>query len=44
MSILQSSLSAKVKNIDILDHQDNIEDWQEFQRKVGFEQLTVSFS
>ncbi|WP_394174791.1 cytochrome P450 [Thalassotalea litorea] len=43
MNILLTSLSAKVKNIDILDHQDNIEDWQEFQRKVGFEQLTVSF-
>jgi len=34
-------LSAKVQQIEIIDYKENIEDWQEFKRKVGYDSLTV---
>ena len=40
---LLTTLADKVEHIDILDHQDNIEELGEFRRKVGFDSLTVRF-
>ncbi|MEL6654401.1 MAG: cytochrome P450, partial [Bacteroidota bacterium] len=36
-------LSEKLSGIEIIDQQENMEDWGEFQRKVGFDSLTVRF-
>ena len=44
LAILISSLSTKVSNIQGLENEENIEDWQQFQRKVGFHSLNVSFN
>ena len=41
---LLSVLSTKVNSIDLFDAEDNIEDWDEFQRKVGFDRLTAKFN
>lgn len=41
---LLSSLAKKVSSISILDSEDNIEDWQQFQRKVGFHKLNTVFN
>lgn len=38
------TVAEKVSSIDILAHVDNIEDLDEFQRKVGFDSLTVKFN
>jgi hypothetical protein len=37
-------LAKKVKSIEIQDHEDNVEEWGEFQRKVGFDKLVVKFN
>ncbi|SET37566.1 cytochrome P450 [Thalassotalea agarivorans] len=44
LHILLTALADKVTAIEILDHTDNIEDWDEFKRKVGFDALTVKFN
>ncbi|UXX77874.1 cytochrome P450 [Reichenbachiella carrageenanivorans] len=40
---LLAVLAAKVKKIEILDYKENIEDWEEFQRKVGYDSIRVRF-
>lgn len=44
LAILIGSLSEKTSSIDILNKEENIEDLQQFQRKVGFHSLNVSFN
>lgn len=44
LRIILSEMVQKVKSINILDHKENIEDLGEFQRKVGFNSLTVKFN
>ncbi|MFY0599452.1 MAG: cytochrome P450 [Cyclobacteriaceae bacterium] len=44
MSILLKTLAAKVKSIDIVDYDENIEDLNEFKRKVGYNSLSVKFN
>lgn len=44
MSILLQSLAEKVKSIDILDCEENIEDLDQFKRKVGFDSIDVKFN
>ncbi|MEZ4903875.1 MAG: cytochrome P450 [Spirosomataceae bacterium] len=41
LKILIQLLAEKVQSIEILDHTDNIEQWGEFDRKVGFHHLQV---
>lgn len=43
MQVLLQVLAAKVGGIEILAQTDNVEDWQEFQRKVGYDSLEVTF-
>jgi len=44
MNILVKTLSEKVKSIDIIDYKENIEELGEFERKVGYDKLTVKFN
>ena len=44
MNILLQTLANKVKSIDIIDLKENIEDLDEFQRKVGYHSLSVKFN
>ena len=44
MKILLKELSEKVQSIDILDLQENIEHWGDFQRKVGYHKINVKFN
>lgn len=44
MKVLLTVLTEKVQSIDILDYQENIENWGEFQRKVGYDQIRVKFN
>lgn len=44
LAILIGSLSEKTSSIDIINKEENIEDLQQFQRKVGFHSLNVSFN
>ncbi|KMT64489.1 cytochrome P450 [Catenovulum maritimum] len=44
MQILLTSLAQKVKSIDILDYEENIEDLDQFKRKVGYEKIKVKFN
>ncbi len=44
MKIILTTLVNKVTTIEILDHQDNIEDLDQFKRKVGFHELKVKFN
>lgn len=39
---LLSQMSQRITSINVLDHKDNIEELGEFQRKVGFDMLTVN--
>lgn len=43
MKLLLEELAARVGRIDILDHTDNVEDLDNFKRKVGFHRLAVNF-
>ncbi|TQO37543.1 hypothetical protein GQ41_2155 [Arenibacter algicola] len=43
LKILLSTLAEKVANIEIVDGKENIEDLDEFKRKVGFDQINVKF-
>ncbi|TYK67238.1 cytochrome P450 [Colwellia echini] len=44
LSILITSLAEKVSAINVIDSEENIEDLEKFQRKVGFHSLNVSFN
>ncbi|AUP80508.1 cytochrome P450 [Flavivirga eckloniae] len=44
MNILLKTLAKKVKSIDIIDYKENIEELGEFNRKVGYNSLTVKFN
>ncbi|WP_096085018.1 cytochrome P450 [Agaribacterium haliotis] len=44
MAILIEVLCEKVQSIDILEHKDNIEDLDQFKRKVGFDSITAQFN
>ncbi|WP_152285456.1 cytochrome P450 [Flavicella marina] len=44
MNILLKTLAEKVASIDILDSKENIEDLDQFKRKVGYEYLQVKFN
>ncbi|WP_299710769.1 cytochrome P450 [uncultured Tenacibaculum sp.] len=44
MRTLLQLLADKVSSIDIIDSRENIEEWGEFKRKVGFHELQVKFN
>ncbi|XQW83427.1 cytochrome P450 [Thalassotalea piscium] len=44
LAILIRSLSSKLSSIKAFENEENIEDWQQFQRKVGFHSLNVAFN
>lgn len=44
LKILLSTLAEKVANIEIVDGKENIEDLDEFKRKVGYDQINVKFN
>ncbi|NLR90144.1 cytochrome P450 [Flammeovirga agarivorans] len=44
LKVLLGSLAEKVGGIEIKNYKDNIEEWGEFNRKVGFDNITVNFS
>ncbi|MCB0517916.1 MAG: cytochrome P450 [Lewinellaceae bacterium] len=44
MKVLLRVLAEKVQSIDMLDGDEKIEKWGEFERKVGFERLRVKFN
>ncbi|WP_430928724.1 cytochrome P450 [Polaribacter marinivivus] len=44
LRILLSTLSNKVTSINVLEAKENIEDLENFQRKVGFDSLKVKFN
>lgn len=44
MNILLKTLAEKVSSIDILECEENIEDLDQFQRKVGYDSLNVKFN
>lgn len=44
LAILINVLCEKVASIDLLDCTDNIEQWDEFERKVGYHKLNVKFN
>ncbi|MCM2681405.1 cytochrome P450 [Echinimonas agarilytica] len=43
LSTLLVSLASKVGSIDIHQYHEKIEDWQQFQRKVGYDSIHVTF-
>ena len=43
LKTLLSLLAEKVKSVEILDMEENIEDWEEFKRKVGYDMIRVKF-
>ncbi|WP_339714205.1 cytochrome P450 [uncultured Kriegella sp.] len=44
MKILLYTLAEKVASFEIRDYQDNIEDLEEFQRKVGYNRISIKFN
>lgn len=44
LRILLKALAEKVKSIDIIDYKENIEDLDQFKRKVGYNNMTVKFN
>lgn len=44
MKTLIAALAEKVDSIEIVDYKENIEDLDEFQRKVGYEKIHVKFN
>lgn len=44
MNVLLSTLSEKVARIELFDCKENIEDLEEFQRKVGYDYINVKFN
>ncbi|MDO6612310.1 cytochrome P450 [Shewanella sp. 1_MG-2023] len=43
LALLLKSLASKVNSITVNSAEDNIEDWDKFQRKIGFHALNVTF-
>lgn len=43
MKTLIQVLSRRIESIELIDFKENIEDWGEFQRKVGYDSLEVKF-
>ncbi|MEL7119178.1 MAG: cytochrome P450 [Bacteroidota bacterium] len=43
LRVLIEVLSKKVQKMDILDYEENIEKWGEFERKVGYHKINVKF-
>ena len=43
MKVLLKVLINKVEAIHILDYTEKVEEWGDFNRKVGFEQIRVKF-
>lgn len=43
LAILISAITEKISAIDIINQEENIEDLQQFQRKVGFHSLNATF-
>ena len=44
LRVLINTLIEKVKSIDIIDYKENIENLDTFERKVGFDCITVKFN
>jgi len=44
LKVLIKVLTEKVQSIDIIDCEENVEHWGEFNRKVGFEKIHVKFN
>ncbi|MEX0288275.1 MAG: cytochrome P450 [Flavobacteriaceae bacterium] len=44
LKTLLNTLATKVASIEILDYQENIEDLENFKRKVGFDRINVKFN
>lgn len=44
LNILVQTLAKRIESIELISHEDKIEDWDEFQRKVGYEHLNVKFN
>ncbi|TXF87916.1 cytochrome P450 [Neolewinella aurantiaca] len=44
LKVLITALTQRVSSIQVTDHQDNIEQWGDFNRKVGFHRLQVKIS
>lgn len=44
LKVLLHTLAAKVGSIELLDFQENIEDLDEFKRKVGYNRINVKFN
>jgi len=44
LKVLINALADRVKTIEVTDHDDNIEHWGDFDRKVGFHRLRVRMS
>ncbi len=44
LKILLNTLARKVASFEILDYEENIEDLDEFQRKVGYNRINVKFN
>ncbi len=44
MNVLLTSLAEKITSIDLIDCKENIENLDEFKRKVGYDSLTVKFN
>jgi len=44
MHILLTTLAQKISTIDLIDYKENIENLDEFKRKVGYDSMTVKFN
>ena len=44
MKVLLNTLAEKVASIELFDYKENIEDLEEFQRKVGYDYINVKFN
>lgn len=44
LKILIKTLTEKVKSMEIIDCDENIEEWGEFERKVGYHRISVKFN
>ncbi len=44
MKVLLQTLADKIKSIEVFDYKENIEDLDEFKRKVGYDYINVKFN
>ena len=44
LNILIKTLTERVKSLEIIDCEENIEEWGEFHRKVGYNRISVKFN